>query len=68
MTKIKENKEEVLNVTVSEHFNTSQIIRFLTGTGLTRTEIVKWFLINKNKNIRYQHVRNVQITPLTGKK
>lgn len=37
--------------------NTSQKVRFLTPT-YTRSEI------SKILNIRYQHVRNVQITPI----
>jgi len=37
-------------------------IRVLDSKGYTRSEIAKYM------NIRYQHVRNVLITPLVGKK
>ena len=37
---------------------TSAKIRYLTAEGLTRSQIAK------HLDIRYQHVRNVQITPL----
>ena len=37
-------------------------IRFLTSLDWTRSQIAT------KLGIRYQHVRNVQITPLTGKK
>lgn len=38
--------------------NTSERIRFLTKAGLGRKDIVNML------NVRYQHVRNVQITPV----
>ena len=37
-------------------------IRYLDSKGFSRSEIAKIL------NIRYQHVRNVLITPLVGKK
>ena len=37
---------------------TSSKIRYLNGEGLSRSEIAKTL------NIRYQHVRNVLITPI----
>lgn len=42
-------------------------IRYLTSLNHTRGEIVK--IIKEhglNKRIRYQHVRNVQVTPVTN--
>lgn len=39
---------------------TSARIRYLAGEGLTRGQIAKTL------GIRYQHVRNVLITPLKG--
>jgi hypothetical protein len=39
---------------------TSARIRYLAGQGLTRGQIAKTL------GIRYQHVRNVLITPLKG--
>lgn len=41
---------------------TSSKIRFLDSQGYTRSEIAK--ILNK----RYQHIRNVLITPLVGNK
>jgi len=55
-------------VDVPSDFNTSQTIRYLTASGMGRGDIVRWFMDNRGRSIRYQHVRNVQITPLTGKK
>jgi len=40
----------------------SSKIRFLLGKGFTRSEIAK------KLNIRYQHVRNVEITPIKNAK
>jgi len=40
-------------------------IRYLTARGLTRSEIVTQIRKNGlNRSIRYQHVRNVQLTPV----
>lgn len=39
-------------------------IRYLTSKGLTRSEIVKTFKDLLDIEIRYQHVRNVQVTQL----
>ena len=42
-------------------------IRYLTFIGYTRSEIVTYIRKNGlNKSIRYQHVRNVQVTPITN--
>lgn len=46
---------------LKEHGNVSKVIRFLSASGLTKGEIAK--VTGK----RYQHVRNVLITPLTTK-
>lgn len=48
------NVEELLK----EHKTKSNVIRFLSSQGKTRSEIAKLL------NIRYQHVRNVLTTPL----
>jgi hypothetical protein len=46
-----------------EQFKTkSAIIRYLTSLGMTRSEVAK------TMNIRYQHVRNVLITPVKNPK
>ncbi len=39
-------------------------IRYLTNLNQTRSEIVKTFKDTLGHTIRYQHVRNVQITPV----
>lgn len=46
---------------LKEHGNVSKVIRYLAGSGLSKGEIAK--VTGK----RYQHVRNVLITPLTTK-
>lgn len=47
-------RDELMKV----HQTTSQAIRFLNAEGKTRSEI------SKILNVRYQHVRNVLITPI----
>ena len=49
-----------LNDLYEEHKTKSATIRFLNGKGYERKHIAKFM------NIRYQHVRNVLITPLKG--
>ena len=46
---------------LKDHGNVSKVIRYLSVQGLTKGEIAK--VTGK----RYQHVRNVLITPLTSK-
>lgn len=42
----------------------SEVIRFLhTKGGLDRSDIVRYFQQHLGRDIRYQHVRNVLITP-----
>ncbi len=53
-TKIEFNRDQLL----ADHKTVSGAIRFLTTQGLKRGEIAKIL------NIRYQHVRNVQLQPL----
>ena len=51
----------------SSFANVSTQIRYLTFVGFTRSEIVTYISKNGlNRSIRYQHVRNVQITPITN--
>lgn len=47
-----------VNDQLSQLSTTSSKIRFLLENGYTRSQIAKVL------NIRYQHVRNVQITPI----
>lgn len=48
-----------------EDYNSkSHMIRSLSGEGKSRSEIVKIISEAQGKAIRYQHVRNVLITPL----
>lgn len=59
----KEVKTTATQNKVLESLNTvSSKIRYLDDQGLTRSEIA--FKLNK----RYQHVRNVLITPITNQK
>lgn len=46
------------DVVTSGSLNTSQKIRELLTKGFTRSQVAKML------NIRYQHVRNVQIVPI----
>lgn len=52
------NKELFTRDQLLSHKTTSGKVRFLTSLGIDRSEIAKIL------NIRYQHVRNVQITPI----
>lgn len=49
---------------VPTNLNVSQTIRFLHATGLSRGDIVRYFQTYLGREIRYQHVRNVLITPV----
>jgi hypothetical protein len=46
------------------NLNVSQTIRWLNAKNLTRSQIVKYFEAHLGRTIRYQHVRNVLITPI----
>ena len=49
--------------------NVSTQIRYLDSLDFTRGEIVKYITLHGlNRSIRYQHVRNVLITPITNPK
>jgi len=49
--------------------NVSTQIRYLHSLDFTRGEIVKYISAHGlNRSIRYQHVRNVLITPITNPK
>jgi hypothetical protein len=70
-TQTQSNKKEVNK----EHFNhlkslptTSSKIRYLNSKNYSRGEIVTIMTQHLGRPIRYQHVRNVLITPLTGPK
>lgn len=54
-TNIDQNKLESLTTKSGK-------IRYLRGTGMTRYQVSKYL------NIRYQHVRNVDITPVKNPK
>jgi hypothetical protein len=54
-------KEDVAAVVANTALNTSQKIRALAALEVSRSEIA--LLLEK----RYQHVRNVLLTPLTSK-
>lgn len=60
-----EAKVEAVAVDVAalmkEHKTKSAVIRYLSGTGMSRSNIAKTL------GIRYQHVRNVLLTPLKKK-
>lgn len=66
------NIEEVTMEGLSAHDNTSKKIRHLNSVGYTNGQIEKIFqkigvTTKGGSPIRYQHIRNVLITPLTGK-
>ncbi len=51
-------------VELASNLNVSQTIRALHDAGLTRGDIVRYFEAHLDRTIRYQHVRNVLITPV----
>ena len=56
--KVVESNENVVEETLKTLTTTSAKIRYLTSQNYTRSKIAKML------NIRYQHVRNVQLQPL----
>lgn len=56
----------VLSELISKFGSKSNVIRYLSAEGLTRSDICKVFHAGGD-NIRYQHVRNVLIHPLKKK-
>lgn len=62
VSKVEQYSKVGLDKLVADHKSISGAIRFLESEGLTRGEIAK--VTGK----RYQHVRNVLVTPLTAKK
>ncbi len=47
--------------------NVSTQIRYLLSKDYTRSQVVTKISLNGlNRNLRYQHVRNVQLTPVTN--
>lgn len=64
----KQNKKQQVEIKTLNDFGgkKSPYIRYLTSEGKSRKEIVNIFE-QQGVKIRYQHVRNVQITPLVGK-
>lgn len=59
LTKVQKSK-------VDSFSTKSAKIRFLNDLDYTRSQIVKFFKENYSIEIRYQHVRNVLITPITN--
>ena len=49
---------------MSDYNSKSHMIRSLSSEGKSRSDIVKIISESQGKPIRYQHVRNVLITPL----
>ena len=54
-------------VEMPTNLNVSETIRFLHSAGLSRGDIVRYFETYIGRSIRYQHVRNVLITPVKKK-
>ena len=68
-TKTTSTNQNTNNIKKFKDFESkSSYIRYLSSLNFTRSDIVKRFKEVDNINIRYQHVRNVLITPLTNKK
>lgn len=59
-----QTKKMIPLVDLEENLNVSQTIRALSKHGLSRGDIVRYFEQNLGRTIRYQHVRNVLITPV----
>jgi len=73
MSTVTSSKNGTLNKLHSEKFQNfstvSAQIRFLDYHNFTRGAIVKYITAHGlNRSIRYQHVRNVLITPITNPK
>lgn len=68
MSKSIENVKVATQSEFKDHLLTlstkSAQIRYLTSKEVSRSDIVKIFLNDLNVVIRYQHVRNIQITPV----
>lgn len=54
----KQNKQAQASIDLSQYKTKSEAIRALAASGMSRGDIAK------TMNIRYQHVRNVLVTPL----
>lgn len=75
MSKINNEKKaaaEIVLEDIASADNTSKKIRLLNSMGYSNGEIEKIFqrigiTTKTGSPIRYQHIRNVLITPLTGK-
>lgn len=60
----KKTATKVKTYKMTDYNSKSHMIRSLSGEGKSRSEIVKIISLAQGKPIRYQHVRNVLITPL----
>jgi hypothetical protein len=54
-------------IEIPHNLNVSQTIRFLHSQNLSRGDIVRYFETYLGRTIRYQHVRNILITPIKNK-
>lgn len=61
------NKPTITKIDLPSNLNVSQTVRYLDSKGLSRGQIVKYFETHLGRSIRYQHVRNVLITPIKKK-
>jgi len=64
MTKKTQKTQAPATLEVPANLNVSQTIRFLAASGMKRGDIVRYFEAHLGRTIRYQHVRNVLITPV----
>lgn len=67
MSQVQKVQPTISKIDLPTNLNVSQTIRFLTSKGLTRGQVVKYFEAHLGRTIRYQHVRNVLITPVKKK-
>lgn len=63
---IKQTEQQEVKTLIDFANKKSPYIRYLSSEGKSRKEIVNIFK-QQGVEIRYQHVRNVLITPLVGK-
>ncbi len=68
MTKTKKTSAGQLKKALSKLPTKSAQIRYLDSIGHTRSDISKVLTDFHGKLVRYQHVRNVLITPVTAPK
>lgn len=66
MTITKAKAEAGVDAAYAAFTTISAKIRYLAASGMKRGDIAKFMTEKEGRLVRYQHVRNVLITPLKG--